>query len=80
MSNPVDNSWFVENDNLCTPKVPCISFQLIYLQFVVVKDDVEVDLSVWLGDRFEFYSVTKVTGTSAKTNNYIDEYLFSQCC
>ena len=80
MSYPIDNSWFVENDNLFTSKVLSISFQLIYLQFLVVKDDVEVDLSVWLQDRFEFYSVTKVTGTSAKTNNYIDKYLFPQCC
>ena len=35
------------------------SFQQIYLHFVVVKDDVELDVSVRLQDKFVFHTVTK---------------------
>ena len=42
------------------------------MQFVVVKDDVEIDISVQLQDKFVFHTVSKITGRSAKKKTTCD--------
>ena len=80
MFNPRDFCWFIENSIIFLSKILSISVKQIYLQFVVVKDNVEVNLSIWFQDMFEFHTLTEVMGKSAKLNNDVDVYVFFQCC
>ena len=66
MLNLIDNNWSVENDKpFPSKRSKAVSN---YMQFVVVKDDVEIDISVRLQDKFVFHTVSKITGRSAKKN------------